>query len=67
MRADKIAGVFGAGEAIGSQVAWEFSKEEATVFLSGRHLSSMIIDQDDYGRISTDFKNVLLSCRASRH
>jgi 3-oxoacyl-[acyl-carrier protein] reductase len=36
---DKIAVIFGAGGAIGSSVAREFSKEGATVFLSGRHLS----------------------------
>jgi 3-oxoacyl-[acyl-carrier protein] reductase len=36
---DKIAVIFGAGGAIGSQVAREFSKEGASVFLSGRHLS----------------------------
>jgi 3-oxoacyl-[acyl-carrier protein] reductase len=38
---DKIAVIFGAGGATGSQVAREFSKEGATVFLSGRHLSSV--------------------------
>jgi 3-oxoacyl-[acyl-carrier protein] reductase len=38
---DKVAVIFGAGGAIGSQVAREFSKEGATVFLSGRHLSSV--------------------------
>jgi NAD(P)-dependent dehydrogenase (short-subunit alcohol dehydrogenase family) len=35
---DKVAVIFGAGGAIGSQVAREFSREGATVFLSGRHL-----------------------------
>jgi 3-oxoacyl-[acyl-carrier protein] reductase len=38
---DKVAVIFGAGGATGSQVAREFSKEGATVFLSGRHLSSV--------------------------
>lgn len=38
---DKVAVIFGASEAIGSQVACEFSKEGATVFLSGRHLLSV--------------------------
>jgi 3-oxoacyl-[acyl-carrier protein] reductase len=38
---DKVVTIFGAGGAIGSQVAREFSKEGATVFLSGRHLSSV--------------------------
>lgn len=38
---DKIAVIFGAGGAVGSSVAREFSKEGATVFLSGRHLSSV--------------------------
>ena len=37
----KVAVIFGAGGAIGSQVAREFSKQGATVFLSGRHLSSV--------------------------
>lgn len=37
----KVAVIFGAGGATGSQVAHEFSKEGATVFLSGRHLSSV--------------------------
>ena len=37
----KVAVIFGAGGATGSQVAREFSKEGATVFLSGRHLSSV--------------------------
>jgi 3-oxoacyl-[acyl-carrier protein] reductase len=35
---DKVAVIFGAGGAIGSQIAGEFSREGATVFLSGRHL-----------------------------
>ena len=38
---DKVAVIFGAGGATGSQVAREFSKEGATVFLSGRHLPSV--------------------------
>jgi 3-oxoacyl-[acyl-carrier protein] reductase len=38
---DKVAVIFGAGGTTGSQVAREFSKEGATVFLSGRHLSSV--------------------------
>jgi 3-oxoacyl-[acyl-carrier protein] reductase len=38
---DKVAVIFGAGGATGSQVAREFSKEGATVFLSGKHLSSV--------------------------
>jgi 3-oxoacyl-[acyl-carrier protein] reductase len=38
---DKVAVIFGAGGATGSQVARGFSKEGATVFLSGRHLSSV--------------------------
>jgi 3-oxoacyl-[acyl-carrier protein] reductase len=38
---DKVAVMFGAGGATGSQVAREFSKEGATMFLSGRHLSSV--------------------------
>jgi NAD(P)-dependent dehydrogenase (short-subunit alcohol dehydrogenase family) len=37
----KIAVIFGAGGAIGSQVAREFSKEGAIVFLSGKHLLSV--------------------------
>jgi NADP-dependent 3-hydroxy acid dehydrogenase YdfG len=37
----KVAAIFGVGGAIGSQVAREFSKEGATVFLSGKHLSSV--------------------------
>jgi NADP-dependent 3-hydroxy acid dehydrogenase YdfG len=37
---DKVAVIFGAGRAIGSQVAREFSNEGATLFLSGRHLES---------------------------
>jgi len=37
----KVAVIFGAGGATGSQVAREFAKEGATVFLSGRHLSSV--------------------------
>jgi 3-oxoacyl-[acyl-carrier protein] reductase len=37
----KVAVIFGAGGATGSQLAREFSKEGATVFLSGRHLSSV--------------------------
>jgi 3-oxoacyl-[acyl-carrier protein] reductase len=37
----KVAVIFGAGGATGSQVAREFSKEGATVFLSGRHLLSV--------------------------
>jgi 3-oxoacyl-[acyl-carrier protein] reductase len=37
----KVAVIFGAGGATGSQVAREFSKERATVFLSGRHLPSV--------------------------
>jgi NAD(P)-dependent dehydrogenase (short-subunit alcohol dehydrogenase family) len=35
---DKVAVIFGAGGAIGSQVAREFSHEGASIFLSGRHL-----------------------------
>ena len=35
---DKVAVIFGAGGAIGSQVAREFSHEGANLFLSGRHL-----------------------------
>jgi NADP-dependent 3-hydroxy acid dehydrogenase YdfG len=35
---DKVAVIFGAGGAIGSQIAREFHKEGATIFLSGRHL-----------------------------
>ena len=38
---DRIAVIFGAGGATGSQVAREFAKEGASVFLSGRHLSSV--------------------------
>jgi 3-oxoacyl-[acyl-carrier protein] reductase len=38
---DKVAVIFGAGGATGSQVAREFSKEGATLFLSGRHLTSV--------------------------
>jgi 3-oxoacyl-[acyl-carrier protein] reductase len=38
---DKVAVIFGAGGATGSQVAREFFKEGATVFLSGRHLPSV--------------------------
>jgi 3-oxoacyl-[acyl-carrier protein] reductase len=38
---NKVAVVFGAGGAIGSQIAHEFSYEGATVFLSGRHLDSV--------------------------
>jgi 3-oxoacyl-[acyl-carrier protein] reductase len=37
---DKVAVIFGAGRAIGSQVAREFSNEGATLFFSGRHLAS---------------------------
>ena len=37
---DSVAVIFGAGGAVGSQVAREFSEEGATVFLSGRHLAS---------------------------
>lgn len=37
----KVAVIFGAGGATGSQVAREFAKEGATVFLSGRHLPSV--------------------------
>ena len=35
----KVAVIFGAGGATGSQTAREFSKEGATVFLSGRTLA----------------------------
>jgi NAD(P)-dependent dehydrogenase (short-subunit alcohol dehydrogenase family) len=35
---DRVAVIFGAGGAIGSQVARKFSHEGATVFLSGHHL-----------------------------
>ena len=38
---DKTAVIFGAGGAIGSQVAREFAREGAAVFLSGRHLASV--------------------------
>ena len=38
---NKVAVIFGAGGAAGSSAAREFSKEGATVFLSGRHLSSV--------------------------
>ena len=38
---NKIAVIFGAGGAIGGQIAREFAKEGATVFLSGRHLSTV--------------------------
>jgi NADP-dependent 3-hydroxy acid dehydrogenase YdfG len=38
---EKVIAIFSAGGAIGSQVAREFSKEGATMFLSGRHLSSV--------------------------
>jgi len=38
---DKIAVIFGAGGAVGSQVAREFAHEGAAVFLSGRHLPSV--------------------------
>jgi 3-oxoacyl-[acyl-carrier protein] reductase len=34
---DKVAVIFGAGGSIGSEVASEFSREGASVFLSGRH------------------------------
>lgn len=37
----KTAVIFGAGGAIGGQVAREFAKEGTTMFLSGRHLSSV--------------------------
>jgi 3-oxoacyl-[acyl-carrier protein] reductase len=38
---DRVAVIFGAGGATGSQVAHEFAKEGAAVYLSGRHLSSV--------------------------
>lgn len=38
---DKTAVIFGAGGAIGSQVAREFAREGAAVYLSGRHLPSV--------------------------
>ena len=38
---DKVTAIFGAGGAIGSQVAREFSHEGATIFLSGRRLDSV--------------------------
>ncbi len=37
----KVAVIFGAGRGIGRQVACVFSREGATVFLSGRHLTSV--------------------------
>jgi 3-oxoacyl-[acyl-carrier protein] reductase len=38
---DKTAVIVGAGGAIGSQVAREFAREGAAVFLAGRHLASV--------------------------
>lgn len=38
---DKVTAIFGAGGAIGSQIAREFSHEGATIFLSGRRLDSV--------------------------
>jgi 3-oxoacyl-[acyl-carrier protein] reductase len=38
---DKVTTIFGAGGAIGSQIAREFSREGATIFLSGRRLDSV--------------------------